>query len=146
MHERTRRRGVPAALLLAVTVALMGTACSKGAASPGTSTPQTRPSSTAQLSLVSPTQGQVFTTGTIPVKVSLKDATIVPTTSTNLKPNEGHLHLYLDNQIVSMNYQSNAVLHDVKSGQHLLRVEFVATDHAPFDPRVVVQVTFKVQP
>ncbi len=143
----------PAAL--AVAAALMLTlfgaaACSNGSGggsgSGSTTPPQARPSSTAKLALISPTQGEVFTTSTIPVKVSLQDARIVPTTSTNLKPNEGHLHLYLDNQIVSMNYQADAVLHDVKPGQHLLRIEFVATDHAPFDPRVIQQVTFEVKP
>ena len=30
-------------------------------------------------------------------------------------------------------------------GQHLLKVEFVATDHAPFDPRVIVAVAFEVK-
>ena len=149
-----KRRQAALAVTTAVVLAVLGgAACSKGSgdgsgsgSGSGSTTPQVRPSSTAKLSLISPTQGEVFTTGTIPVKVSLKDATIVPTTSTNLKPNEGHLHLYLDNQIVSMNYQADAVLHDVKPGQHLLRVEYVATDHAPFDPRVIVQVTFEVKP
>jgi len=146
MHGRTGRGVVAPAVAFAVAVAVLAAACSKGSAAPATTAPQARPSSTAKLSLISPTQGQVFTTSTIPVKVSLQDARVVATTSTNLKPDEGHLHLYVDNQIVSMNYQVDAVLHGVKPGQHLLRVEFVATDHAPFDPRVVVQVTFKVEP
>jgi hypothetical protein len=144
-----KRRPAALAVTAAVVLTLFGAAaCSNGSgggSGSGSTTPQARPSSTAKLGLISPTQGEVFTTSTIPVKVSLKDATIVPTTSTNLKPNEGHLHLYLDNQIVSMNYQADAVLHDVKPGQHLLRVEYVATDHAPFDPRVIVQVTFEVK-
>jgi hypothetical protein len=45
-----------------------------------------------------------------------------------------------------MNYQVDATLPNVSPGQHLLRVEFVASDHAPFDPRVFQQVTFTVQP
>ena len=140
------RRPAPLAVTVVAALALLaGVACSKDTASSPSSTPAARPSSTAKLALISPTQGEVFTTSSIPVKVSLDDAKIVPTTSTNLKPDEGHLHLYLDNQIVSMNYQADTVLHDVKPGQHLLRVEFVATDHAPFEPRVIAQVTFEVK-
>jgi hypothetical protein len=143
MTERPRA----AAGALIVAGMCLVTACGGGgAAAPNSAAPQTRPSSTATLSLVSPAQGQVFTSSTVPVKIALHGATIVATTSTNLKPDEGHLHLYLDNQIVSMNYQAQAVLHDVTPGSHVIRVEFVATDHAPFDPRVFVQATFTVKP
>jgi hypothetical protein len=30
----------------------------------------------------------------------------------------------------------------VKSGQHVLETEFVAADHAPFDPDILSAVTF----
>jgi hypothetical protein len=140
-HPEHRRRTALAIVAVTMALVVVSASCSKN----GGAQPATRPSSTARLSLISPTQGEVFTTSTIPVKVSLQDAKIVATTSTNLTPNEGHLHLYLDNQIVSMNYQADTVLHDVKPGQHLLKVEFVATDHAPFEPRVIVQVTFEVK-
>jgi hypothetical protein len=146
--RRRHTNGVIRWAAAGITALLLAACGASGAATPGTSSaspPQARPSSTAKLALISPSQGQVFTSSTIPVKVDLQDATIVPTTSTNLKPDEGHLHLFLDNQIVSMNYQKDAVLHDVTPGQHLLRVEFVATDHAPFDPRVIAQVTFEVK-
>ena len=33
---------------------------------------------------------------------------------------------------------------DVAPGRHRLTVEFVASDHAPFDPRVVEVVAFEV--
>jgi hypothetical protein len=146
----TKLRTLPAALLAgAATVVLLAACSGSGGASPGTTggttAPGPRPSSTAKLAIVSPKDGQTFTSATIPVSVSLQDAKIVPTTSTNLKPNEGHLHLYLDGKIVSMNYQTTDMLHKVPPGMHLLRVEYVATDHAPFDPRVFAQVTFEVQ-
>jgi hypothetical protein len=121
-------------------------ACGGGSSAAQTTAPHARPSSAAQLTLASPTQGEVFTTSTVPVKVALTGAKIVPFTSTNLKPNEGHLHLSLDNKIVSMDYQADTVMHDVTPGTHVVRVEFVATDHAPFDPRVFVEVTITVQP
>ncbi len=139
----------PFAIGMAVAIVLVGSACSgggNGGATTTQATAQDRPSSTAKLTLVSPTQGESFTGSTVPVRVSLEGAKIVPITSTNLKPNEGHLHLFLDGQIVSMNYQADATLHEVTPGQHTLKVEFVATDHAPFDPRVFVEVTFEVKP
>jgi hypothetical protein len=36
-------------------------------------------------------------------------------------------------------------LPDLAPGTHVLRVEFVASDHAPFDPRVVTQAVFEVK-
>jgi hypothetical protein len=145
----TKRRTVPVVVLAGALMTALLAACSgSSGASPGTTGATTasgpRPSSTAKLGIVSPKDGQTFTTSTIPVSVSLQDAKIVPTTSTNLKPNEGHLHVYLDGKIVSMNYQTTDTLHNVSEGMHLLRVEYVATDHAPFDPRVFAQVTFDV--
>lgn len=149
-----RGRAAPGVVALAAAVAMLTVACSGGAAgsTASSTTPHTeptgaRPSSTAQLRIVAPTNGQVFTgaSATVPVKVSLTGATIVPVTSTHIVPNQGHLHVYVDNQIVSMNYSTDNVIHDVKPGLHILRVEFVASDHLPFDPRVIQQVTFEVK-
>src|SRR6476469_6074925 len=90
------------------TLALAMAACGGGSPAAPTTTPaKSRPSSTAQVTLVTPTQGEVFTTPTVPVKVTLTGAKIVATTSTNLEPDEGHLHLSLDNKIVSMNYEAD---------------------------------------
>jgi hypothetical protein len=138
------RRGAFAAMAVAAVVLA---ACSggPGANGPPSSTPSARPSSTAKLAIVSPEAGSVVSGSTVRVVVSLQDATIVPATSSNIRPDQGHLHLYLDGQIVSMNYQKDATIPDVSPGQHVLRVEFVASDHAPFDPRDFVQVTFTVQ-
>jgi len=137
-------------LLVVVAVALGAAACSKSTGSGGSSsptgTPTSRPSSTAQLTLVSPTNGEVIHGTSISVKVKLMGATIVPATSANVVPDQGHLHVYLDNQLAAMNFQLDGAIPNVSAGVHILRVEFVATDHAPFDPRVIVQVTFQVQP
>ncbi len=136
---------------MAVAVVLGAAACSKGSASTGGSpsssgAPSPRPSSTAQLTLLSPTNGEVIHGTSVSVKVKLIDATIVPATSAHVVPNEGHLHVYLDNQLAAMNFQLDGAIPNVSPGAHILRVEFVASDHAPFDPRVIVQVTFQVQP
>jgi hypothetical protein len=142
MHRTSRR-----AVIVAVALALAGPACSKGS-SAAAGTPSARPSSPAKIAFLSPTNGQVFTGGTvsIPVKLSLSGARIVQQTSTHITPTTGHVHLYLDNQIVSMNYRLDATVPGVKPGQHILRAEFVAADHLPFEPRVLTLVTFTVSP
>ena len=57
-------------------------------------------------------------------------------TTTAIRPDEGHVHLYVDNALVSMNYTLTQDL-PVHPGTYVIRVEFVAADHAPFSPRVI---------
>jgi hypothetical protein len=45
-----------------------------------------------------------------------------------------------------MNFSLTDQVPGVSPGQHILRAEFVASDHGPFDPRVFVSVTFRVEP
>jgi hypothetical protein len=75
----------------------------------------------------------------------LEGATIVPQTSTDLKPDEGHVHVLLDDTLISMIEGLEQVIPNVEPGMHRLTVEFVANDHAPFDPRVVTVVVFEVR-
>jgi Family of unknown function (DUF6130) len=150
MIDRFRRTRLVAACAV---VALAAGACSSnGSPPPGTtgSSPTTsvsadRPASTATLSIVSPTNGQVVHGTTVQMKVRLKGATIVPATTTDIVPDEGHLHVILDDQLISMTGETTQLLADLTPGQHLLKVEFVASDHAPFDPRVIAAVAFEVQ-
>ena len=44
-----------------------------------------------------------------------------------------------------MNYGLTQTIPDVPPGQHTLRVEFVASDHLPFNPRVFTGVVFVVK-
>ena len=94
-----------------------------------------RPSSPAVLTFVSPTNNEVFSGTTLHVQLTLQNATIVPATTTNISPTTGHIHLYVDNALVSMNYQLTQDL-PVHPGTYVMYAEFVAADHAPFDPRV----------
>ena len=126
-------------------------ACGKSGASttnPSTAPTRaaTRPSSTARLRILSPHNNQVVTGSTVSVKVSLQGARIVPGTSLHVRPDEGHLHAYLDGRIVAMNYSLDGTIPNVTPGLHVLRIEFVASDHAPFDPRVFREITFQVRP
>jgi hypothetical protein len=139
------RRARFAAAIVAVAVGLA--ACGGGSAGDGSGStaPGPRPSSPAKVTIETPTNGESFKAGvTIPVKVKLTRARIVRRTTTHIRPTTGHLHLYLDNSLVSMNYQTTNELKGVKPGMHVMKVEFVAADHNPFDPRVVTAVTFEV--
>ena len=135
-----------------IVFALVATACggggSGGGASPTTSSPTVnpnRPASTATLSIVSPKNGQVVHGTTVEMKVTLKGAKIVAASTTNIVPNEGHLHVILDDQLISMTGDTQQLLGNLTPGQHLFKVEFVASDHAPFDPRVIAAVAFEVK-
>jgi hypothetical protein len=135
-----------AIVALAVAVAMVASGCSKGAeGSSGIATPEVRPSSPARVTILSPRNGQVVQGSDVKIRFDLSGARIVSTTTTNIVPTKGHLHVYLDDQIVSMNFKLSGNIGDVGTGMHVLRVEFVASDHRPFDPRVFTAVTFEVR-
>jgi hypothetical protein len=119
-------------------------ACSSAGGTTG-STPIARPSSPAKVQIVSPTNGEVIRGSVVEVRVRLQNARIVAATTTNITPDQGHLHLYLDDRIESMNFSTTSKLTAVQPGLHVLRVEFVASDHLPFDPRIIAQVAFEAK-
>jgi len=145
MNPTQRHRSWPAAGLILLLVAVG--ACSSpgsGGFSAEPSAPASlvaptpagsRPSSPAIVSVVSPTANQVVTGTSVQVVLSLQNATIVTATTTAITPTTGHVHLYVDNALVSMNYGLTQTL-PVHPGTYILKAEFVAADHAPFDPRV----------
>lgn len=150
MRGRCKRGALVA---VAMAFALATSACGNDgdatpSASPTSPTPTVstdRPASPAKLSIVSPKNGQVVHGTTVEMKLSLKDAKVVDATSANIVPDEGHLHVILDDQLISMTGTTTQLLANLSQGQHLLKVEFVASDHAPFDPRVIAAVAFEVQ-
>ena len=93
-----------------------------------------RPASPAVIAITSPAQGAVVNGSTAHIIVSLQGAQLVAATSTTSDPT-GHVHLYVDNVLVSMNYGLEQDL-PVHPGTYVLKAEFVAADHAPFNPRV----------
>ena len=139
-------------LLPVLAAAVLGAAaCSAPAATPVPSlTPVAsptlgpRPSSTATVSIAEPANGATVASGTVHVVLKLTGAKIVDATTTTIRPDEGHVHLYLNGQVVSMNYGLEQDL-PVTPGTYVLRAEFVAADHAPFNPRVEsTEVVFTV--
>jgi hypothetical protein len=124
---------------------LFAAACSKAGGANGTQSPVARPSSPAEVKILSPMNGEVVRGSDVKIRVALSGARIVPATTTHISPDKGHLHVFLDNQIVSMNFSTTDDIGNVKPGMHVLRVEFVASDHLPFNPRIFTAVTFQVK-
>jgi hypothetical protein len=148
-RPRTRRLGTVA---LAVVVALTVTACSGGDGGDGGSATETttapavagRPSSPAQLTIEEPRQGQTVEQARPRLVLNLDGGKIVNQTTTRIQGDEGHIHLHVDGKLVDMNYGLRQRLPQLPPGQHVVQVEFVAADHAPFDPRVLTQAAFQV--
>ena len=94
---------------------------------------------------MSPTAGQVVTGSTLHVVLQLTGGTIVPTsTATPLGTNEGHIHLLDNGSVISMAYGTEQDI-SITRGPHLLEAEFVASDHLPFNPRVIASVHITAQ-
>jgi hypothetical protein len=126
--------------------ALLLVGCTGGGGTPSTSsvTAAVRPASTAKISIISPKEGTVVHGSSTTLHVDLVGGKIVSVTSTDLKPNLGHIHVSVDGALVSMTTGTTLPLTNLTPGMHLVTVEFVATDHAPFNPRVIAGVSFKV--
>ena len=144
MAVRIGRR--TAAWVTIAVIALLTTACSSDASTAGSPSVLARPSSTGTLTIVSPTDGQVVHGTSVRVRTELTGARVVAASTTDVVPDEGHLHITLDGEIVAMNFGLSDELTGLTPGIHTLQVEFVASDHLPFDPRVIEQVTFEVKP
>jgi hypothetical protein len=130
------------ALLLTVAACGGGSSASSGSSTQGLSA---RPTTPAQIRIVTPEPNAVVQGPNVPVTVDLTGATIVPVTTTAVRGDQGHIHLSLDGNIVSMIGGTTETLQNVAPGQHSLQAEFVAGDHAPFANRVVAATLFTVQ-
>jgi hypothetical protein len=114
---------------------------------PNTPIPGPRPTSTASLAFLQPDDGTSVDDGRLEVVLDLEGGTIVNEASADLAPDTGHIHLTVDGRLVSMTYGVVQVV-DVRSlppGEHDLRAEYVAADHAPFSPRVVASIAFRTE-
>jgi len=127
----------PAGRLAVVALAVLLAACSgnPGVTSGVPSSLGPRPSSPATVEIVKPAPNTTVTGATVHIVLKLTGATIVPQTTTALRPDQGHVHLYVNNVLVSMNYGLEQDI-PVQPGTLVLKAEFVAADHAPFNPRV----------
>jgi hypothetical protein len=140
---RTRR--ARAAVLLAAALGLAACSGGGGSAQPAATTAAAaRPSSPAKLTIETPRNGQTVHQDRPEVRLELVGAKIVNQTTTRIQGDQGHIHLVVDGKLVNMNYSLRQRLPQLPPGQHVLQVEFVAADHAPFEPRVLTQAAFQV--
>jgi hypothetical protein len=104
-----------AALVLLTALAAVITACGSVDAFPvGTPAPTpyptpvgglgNRPSSPVKITLLSPTNGEVVHGTSLLVRVSIVGGVITKTSSAVVSPTKGHVHLYLNNQLIPMLY------------------------------------------
>jgi hypothetical protein len=148
-HLRTRTT-----VLVAVAALGLGLSACSGRTSGGSDAPATtaaaaaapRPSSPAKLTITTPKNGQTVGQDRPELRLKLDGGRIVSQTTTRVQGDEGHLHLHDDGKLVDMNYGLRQRLPALPPGQHVVQVEFVAADHAPFDPRILTQAAFEVAP
>lgn len=131
-------------LLVPAMLAAVALAFTAGSWAPKAKPSKVRPVTSVRLAVLEPTANS--TTGPdITVTLDLRGGTIAPVSSTKLSSTEGHVHLYVDNKLVSMTYGLTQDLKHLSPGPHSVRAEFVAVDHAPFKNPVVAAVLFQVQ-
>jgi hypothetical protein len=135
-----------AAIMLVLAPTLV--ACGKGkpVVSASSPSPNARPSSTAVIMIVSPTPGEVVPTDGVLVKISLAGARIIPAGTRALRPDEGHVHLRVDGMTITLFGGLQVSTGKLAPGPHLIEVEFAASDHGPFNPRVIQRVTVCASP
>ena len=88
-----------------------------------------------KVTIVSPTNGEVIHGTTANVVVSITGGEIVKTTSTHITPTQGHVHVYLNGELIFMAYGLSQAVKVQPGLTYSMRAEFVASDHAPFYPR-----------
>jgi hypothetical protein len=134
--DATHRAALAARFAAILAATVLAAACTgPGVTSSPAASSGPRPSSPATVEIVSPAAGATVTGATVHVVLRLNGATIVPATTTEIRPDQGHVHLYVNNVLVSMNYGLEQDI-PVQPGSIALKAEFVAADHAPFSPRV----------
>jgi hypothetical protein len=101
-----------------------------------------RPSSPVKITLLSPTNGEVVHGTTVLVRVAVSGGIVTPVLSSIVNPRKGHVHLYLNNQLIFMSYTLSQEI-TVKPGlEYAIYVEYVAQDHYHFDPPDVSPTIF----
>jgi hypothetical protein len=151
-HHQLRTRTAVLLTVAALGLGLSLAACSGGDGG-GSDAPATtavaaapRPSSPAKLTITTPKNGQTVRQDRPELRLELDGGKIISQTTTRVRGDEGHIHLLVDGKLVDMNYGLRQRLPALPPGQHVVQVEFVAADHAPFEPRILTQAAFEVAP
>ena len=141
--SRIRGRGFPRlptwgafAMVTVAPLALVGSVVVPALVWPTPSGP--RPLSSATIVFAEPPPEQVVTGSALDVRVRVENGRIVDATSSDVTPDTGHIHVFLDGALLSMTSEREQEIDitDLLPGVHRLQAEFVAADHAPFSPRI----------
>ena len=114
------------ALLISVVVVLAACTSSGSGADPGSTTPATtgpRPASPAVVKIVEPKNGATEPASGAKLRVSLTGAKLTSVTSQDISSTEGHLHVSVDDRLISMTSGLTQTLPDLESGVRHPRVE-----------------------
>jgi hypothetical protein len=152
----TRNRSLPRLALIAVVLsAVVLAACggdskassnssSSTSASSSPSVPAgTRPTTPATLTIVDPKADQQEPAN-FTAKFDLTGATFAKETSTNITPDQGFIHVSVDDRQVAIVDTTDVPLYALAPGPHTLSGEYVASDHVPFANRTIASVSFTV--
>jgi hypothetical protein len=143
-------------LLALLTTVLLGvTACGSSAAADGGPTPAPtpyptpsgglghRPPSPVKITLLAPSNGDTVHGTSVLVRVSITGGIVTQTTTADITPTKGHVHLYLNNQLIYMAYTLQQMVTGLHPGvEYSMYAEYVAQDHFPFSPRDVTPTIF----
>jgi hypothetical protein len=105
-----------------------------------------RPASAAAVRIVSPVPDQQVRGRELRITFELAGGRLIERATTRLRPDEGHLHLSLDGQLIGTSFGlvHDLPVGDLQPGPHTLKAEYVAGDHGPFAPRVIATVRFEL--
>jgi hypothetical protein len=132
-------------IALAVACAIVLGACDGGDPEPDPTTAgPSRIASTGSIAVVEPEAGAAVPGPSVHVQVALEGATIAEEVSADIRPDVGHIHVKLDGETITLLAGLEYTIEGVAPGPHVLEVEFAASDHGPFAPRVVQTVAFTV--
>lgn len=107
--------------------------------------PSERPSSPASVNIIEPEPGAVYEADEpVTVRIELRDGELTERVVTDITPDEGHMHLHLNGELIDTLAGLEEEL-SPEPGEYLLEAEFVAMDHAPFNPRVIASTSFTVE-
>jgi hypothetical protein len=135
-------RRVVSSAALAAALLVSTAACGGG----GSSKPK-QPTSDAQLEIVAPTVGAVVKGPDVRFAAKVTGGVVVPASQTTgpLRGDQGHIHVSVDGNLVTMAYSATTTLHGLTKGAHSIEAEYVATNHLPFANRIIASVTFTVK-
>jgi hypothetical protein len=131
----------PTRLAALAVAAVLLPGCGSGGEPKASPSPKARPTTPATLRILSPRPGQQVGRD-VTVKVSVTGAEVLEPDDVTATSG-GHVHLYVDGRLSQMT--KDLTVHvTLTPGQHTVRVDFVAPDHAPFANPVSSSVLFTV--